>query len=78
MKKKKLDLKALEVKSFITSMENGLKDTIQGGKHTDQLNCTGAAVCVQDSEDCDSNHPWYCDNIFVPIRTIKPIRPIRF
>ena len=63
----------LEVKSFVTSIENDLKQTIQGGKHTDANMCTKPAFCVQDSEDCDSVHPWYCDNVIKPIKTIKPI-----
>lgn len=57
MKKKKLDLNALQVKSFVTSMENDSKNTIEGGAraaYTEKIVCTASGVCVCPSEVCET------------------------
>ncbi len=78
MKKKKITLGQLEVKSFVTSMEDDISQTIAGGaKHTRKNLCTASGVCVCQSEDCDYTEEIVCtasgvcvcgtDDPFLPI-----------
>ncbi len=60
MKKKKLDLGKLEVKSFITSIDEKYIKTVKGGsktlnKRTEEIVCTASGVCVCKSEDCETH-----------------------
>jgi len=47
MKKNKLNLSELKVKSFVTDFENGKENTVKGGINamTVEHNCTMAPVC---------------------------------
>ena len=50
MKKKKLSLKGLEVKSFVTNLDGNLSKTVKGGDSLDN-NCGGSGV-----PGCDGNN----------------------
>lgn len=58
MKKKKLSLNDLSVKSFVTSFdENAGVNTVKGGAKADytaKILCTASGVCVCPSEDCET------------------------
>jgi hypothetical protein len=48
MKKKKLSLKGLEVRSFVTSLDSNEKATIAGGGNTDNPVChSNVPACVR-------------------------------
>ncbi|MEL6556646.1 MAG: pinensin family lanthipeptide [Bacteroidota bacterium] len=53
MKKKKLSLKGLEVKSFVTNLDANLSHTVKGGNTVDN-DCGGSGLlgCGGDSEYC--------------------------
>ncbi|WP_221408099.1 pinensin family lanthipeptide [Fulvivirga imtechensis] len=68
MKKNKLTLNDLSVKSFVTSFEPGSNDTIKGGARSLNL-CTASGVCVCRTEDCETQVACDLTNTCPPIKT---------
>ena len=77
MKKQKLDLQQFTVKSFVTSMDEATKETIQGGARSEVV-CSASGVCICRTEDCETQIS--CDvtknqNVcFINL----PVQPIRW
>ena len=53
MKKKKLNLGDLKVQSFVTSMDEKSKETVQGGARS-EIVCSASGVCICQTEDCET------------------------
>ncbi len=54
MKSKKLSLKSIKVKSFVTDLENGRSQTVQGGKGVTFFPCGGTKnSCLLSFPPCD-------------------------
>lgn len=80
MKKKKITLGQLEIKSFVTSLEDNNSQTIAGGAkvaYTQRNLCTASGVCVCQSEDCDYTEQIVCTASGVCVcKTEDPFLPI--
>ena len=77
MKKKKLGLEQLTVKSFVTSMDDSTKETIQGGARS-EIVCSASGVCICPSEDCETQISCDVTENEIVCFVNFPIDPIRW